>query len=120
VKKGREYGILTAEISKETFGMTPTEYKKYKSLTKENLRDHMSELELIFTRLGEQATKLVATNMDAQGFEENKTAAKKGGAYTGAARHTFEQESGVQVSTPTNFLQQIKQVVKKGLGKGDK
>lgn len=116
--KGGEYGILTAEISKETFGMTPTQYKKYKSLTKENLRDHMNNLELIFGMLGEEATRQQAIHMDAQGFKENKMAAQKGGEYAGAARQSFEEKSGRKVSTPTNFLQQIKGSIQKRLFSG--
>ena len=71
-----EYGILTAEISKATFGMTPSEYKVFKGLEKENLRDHMNDLELIFTMLGEASTTRIAKDKDAQGFIENKEAAK--------------------------------------------
>ena len=68
VKEGLEYAILTSEISKATFGLTPSEYKKYKNLKRENLRDHMTNLELIFTMLGEEATKLTSIKDDAQGF----------------------------------------------------
>lgn len=79
VKEGKEYAILTAEISKATFGLTPSEYKSYKGLTKpyENLRDHMTDLELIFTMLGEAATTEIAKNKDAVGFDENKKLQKK-------------------------------------------
>jgi len=75
VKEGQEYAILTAEISKATFGMTSSEYKKFKKLKRENLRDHMNDLELIFTMLGEAATTEIAKNIDAQGLPENKVAA---------------------------------------------
>jgi len=68
----REYAILTAEISKATFGMTPTQYKKFKNLRRENLRDHMNDLELIFSMLGEASTTQIAKGKDAQGFGENK------------------------------------------------
>ncbi len=68
----KEYAILTAEISKATFGMTPSQYKKFKSLKRENLRDHMNDLELIFTMLGEASTTEIARNKDAQGFRQNK------------------------------------------------
>ena len=77
VKEGQEYAILTAEISKATFGITPSDYLKHKGLKKENLRDHMTNLELIFTMLGEEQTKQEAIRDDAQGFDENKTAAVK-------------------------------------------
>jgi hypothetical protein len=72
IKLQREYAILTAEISKASFGMTPSEYKKHKGLEQENLRDHMTDLELIFSMLGEASTKEIAVNRDAQGFDEKK------------------------------------------------
>lgn len=105
VKEGREYAILTAEISRATFGMTPSEYKQFKSLTKpsEHLRDHMTDLELIFTMLGEASTTEIARNKDAQGFAENQHAARKGGTVAGNARNALEAESGRPVSTPDNF-----------------
>src|SRR3989344_2872250 len=104
VKTEREYSILTAEISKATFGMTPSEYKKFKGLKKENLRDHMDDLELIFTMLGEASTTRIAKDKDAQGFIENKEAAKKGGKVAGVARKELEQQSIRKVSTPENYL----------------
>lgn len=107
VKIQREYAILTAEISKATFGMTPSEYKEHKGLKHENLRDHMTDLELIFSMLGEAATKEIAVNRDAQGFEDNKIAAKIGGKIAGDARHHLEQESGKQVISQENFLGHI-------------
>lgn len=76
VSKEREYSILTAEISEATFGMTPAEYRRYKDLDKENLRDHMNDLELIFTMLGEASTTEIARTKDTQGFGENKIAAR--------------------------------------------
>lgn len=79
----QEYAILTAEISQATFGLTPTEYKKHKNLKRENLRDHMTDLELIFSMLGEASTTEIARNKNARGFEENRNAAKKGGAVAG-------------------------------------
>lgn len=108
VKEGREYSILTAEISKATFGLTPTEYKNLKGLNRENLRDHMTDLELIFTMLGEASTKTIAQNTNAQGFSENKTAAKKGGTIAGNARKQLEIESGQSVVTPENYLPKTK------------
>src|SRR3989344_4875360 len=77
VKTKREYSILTSEISKATFGMTPSEYKEFKGLKKENLRDHMNDLELIFTMLGEASTTRIAKDKDAQGFIENKNTKTK-------------------------------------------
>jgi len=79
VNREQEYSILTAEISKETFGMTPSEYKKFKGLKQENLRDHMNDLELIFSMLGERVSTEITRNKDAQGFDECKHAAKQGG-----------------------------------------
>ena len=100
----KEYAILTAEISNATFGMTPGEYKKFKQLKKENLRDHMTDLELIFSMLGERATTEIARTGDSQGFSENKTAATKGGAIAGDARKKLEAETGRKVSISENYL----------------
>jgi methylphosphotriester-DNA--protein-cysteine methyltransferase len=105
VKERKEFAILTAEISKATFGMTPAEYKEYKALTnpKENLRDHMTDLELIFTMLGEASTTVIAKNRDARGFPENQQAAKAGGKVAGNARRELETQSGTLVSTRENY-----------------
>ena len=105
VKMEREYAILTAEISKATFGMNPAEYKKFKNLKRENLRDHMTDLELIFTMLGEASTTRIARNRDAKGFPENKIAAKEGGTVAGIARKELEQRSNQKVATPENYLE---------------
>jgi len=99
-----EYAILTAEISKAAFGLTPSEYKELKGLERENLRDHMNDLELIFSMLGEAATTEIARRQDAQGFGENKTAARKGGRIAGEAREKLEVETGNKVVTPENYL----------------
>src|SRR6266446_298998 len=105
VKEQREFAILTAEISQATFGMTPAEYKDFKALTnpKENLRDHMTDLELIFTMLGEASTTEIAKKKDAQGFPANKQAAHAGGAIAGNARRELESESGQRVSSAENY-----------------
>ena len=105
VKEHLEYGILTAEISKATFGMTPSEYKNFKALDKpkDNLRDHMTDLELIFTMLGEASTTEIAKKKDAKGFPENKRAATEGGTVAGNARKELEEKSGTNVSTKTNY-----------------
>jgi prophage antirepressor-like protein len=105
VKAGKEFAILTAEISKATFGVTPTEYKALKKLEKptENLRDHMSDLELIFTMLGEASTTEIAKNKDAKGFVQNKKAAKAGGEIAGNARKALEVQSGQPVMSTENF-----------------
>ena len=100
----REYAILTAEISQATFGMTPSEYKEFKGLARENLRDHMDDLELIFTMLGEASTTRIARAKNAQGFPQNKYAAREGGTVAGGARHQLEHKSGQRVSTPGNYL----------------
>jgi len=104
VKERQEYAILTAEISKATFGMTPSEYQKFKGLKRENLRDHMNDLELIFTMLGEASTTEISRNKDAQGFIENQRAAKEGGQIAGDARKKLELKSGKKVSTDKNYL----------------
>lgn len=106
VGEQKEYAILTAEICKATFGMNPTEYKKFKGLKKHNLRDHMTDLELIFTMLGEASTTKIARNKDAQGFQENLSAAKAGGDVAGSARKDLELKAGEKVITPENYLHQ--------------
>jgi len=106
VGEDREYAILTAEISKATFGMTPSKYKKFKGLQRENLRDHMDDLELIFSMLGEASTTEIAKNKNAQGFDHNKKAAQEGGTVAGNARKELEQKSGKRVSTKQNYLKQ--------------
>ncbi|MBK7938484.1 MAG: Bro-N domain-containing protein [Lewinellaceae bacterium] len=114
VQEGLEYAILTAEISKATFGLTPTDYTKLKGLKHENLRDHMTNLELIFTMLGEEQTKQEAIGSDAQGFPENKEAAVKGGRAAGKALNAFEGETGKKVVTSGNFKQQIAEAKNNG------
>lgn len=90
IKEKMEYAILTAEISKAAFGLTPKEYKEVKGLKSQNLRDHMTDLELIFSMLGEASTKEIAVNTDTQGFDENKKAARAGGKIAGDARKQKE------------------------------
>lgn len=104
VREGKEYSILTAEISQATFGIKPTEYKKLKGLKRENLRDHMNDLELIFTMLGEASTTEIARTEDAQGFLRNKNIAKRGGGVAGRARKQLEIETGQKVVTDKNYL----------------
>ena len=104
VGESREYAILTAEISKATFGLTPTEYKLTKALDQpDNLRDHMTDLELIFTMLGEASTTEIARTQDAQGFPENKKAAREGGTVAGNARKELEQRTDEKVVSRENF-----------------
>jgi hypothetical protein len=104
IREPQDFAILTAEISKATFGLTPTEYKSLKGLKRENLRDHMTDLELIFTMLGAAATTEIARNKDAQGFGENKDAAHEGGDIAGTARQQLEVKSGKPVITRQNYL----------------
>lgn len=104
VGEAPEYAILTAEISKAAFGMTPTEYKAFKGLERENLRDHMTDLELIFSMLGEAATTEIARKQNAQGFPENRVAARKGGKIAGDAREKLEIETGDKVVSQENYL----------------
>ena len=104
VKESPEYTILTAEISKAAFGMTPAEYKRHKGLNRQNLRDHMTDLELIFSMLGEAATTEIARKQDAQGFVKNKVASNKGGTIAGDARKNLELETGSDVISSKNYL----------------
>ena len=108
VKEKIEYAILTAEISKATFGLTPKEYKEVKGLKSQNLRDHMSDLELIFSMLGEASTKEITVNTDTKGFIENKKAAQAGGKIAGDARKQLELKSGKSVVTSDNYLPENK------------
>jgi DNA-damage-inducible protein D len=112
VTEGQEYAILTAEIAKATFGLTPSEHKNLKNLDRQNLRDHMTGLELIFTMLGEEATRTVVVRDDAQGFTENHDAAIRGGRMAGNARKSFEATENVKVVTDENFLNQIENATK--------
>jgi methylphosphotriester-DNA--protein-cysteine methyltransferase len=116
VKEQREYAILTAEISKATFGLTPSEYAEFKRLKRENLRDHMNDLELIFSMLGEAATTEITRTRDAQGFPQSKHAAHAGGTVAGNARRELEKKSGRKVATSENFLA-LTQSAKKLAGK---
>ena len=116
VQEGKEYAILTAEIARATFGVTPSEHGKLKALDKvktgNNLRDHMTDLELIFSMLGEASTTEIAREKDAQGYAENALAAKQGGTIAGDARKALEAKSGKRVVSKTNHLAlgEIKQV----------
>jgi hypothetical protein len=104
VRQEQEYAILTAEIAKAAFGVTPGEHKQLKGLKRENLRDHMTDLELIFSMLGEAATTEITKTQDAQGFDENRTAARKGGSIAGDARVKLEKETKKKVVTAENYL----------------
>jgi DNA-damage-inducible protein D len=108
VAEGKEYSILTAEISRATFGVTPGAHKALKGLDKvktgNNLRDHMTDLELIFTMLGEAGTTEIARKKNARGFNGNRTAAREGGAVAGNARKELEAKTGTPVVSQKNYL----------------
>ena len=106
ITKDKDFAILTAEISKATFGMTPSEYKKHKSLSKktQNLRDHMTDLELIFTMLGEKVTTEISKKEKPNSFNKNKKVAKRRGKAAGSARIEIEKELGRSVISEDNFL----------------
>ncbi len=122
IKEGKEYAILTAEISKATFGITPAEYKKLKSLDRptENLRDHMTDLELLFSALGEASTTEIAKTHDAYGMKENSSAAKAGGKIAGDARKALEKKTGRTVISKTNYKELQEKDVRKQLKETDK
>lgn len=106
ITKEKDFAILTAEISKATFGLTPSEYKNVKGLTKknQNLRDHMTDLELIFTMLGERVTTEISQQEKPEDFEENKDVARRGGNVAGVARKETEKELGHSVISSENYL----------------
>jgi DNA-damage-inducible protein D len=107
VKEGQEYSILTAVISKATFGITPSEHAQHKGFEKQNLRDHMTNLELVFSMLGEEITRSIAVQEDAQGFNENHETAQKGGRLAGEARENVERQTNVKVVSKKNFLKEL-------------
>ena len=116
VREQLEYAILTAEISKATFGLTPSEYKKVKGLKSQNLRDHMTDLELIFSMLGEASTTAIVKTKNPKGFIQNKVAAKQGGTIAGDARKALEIKTGQKVVSNENYLPEKK---KKAIDKKD-
>ena len=108
VKEQLEYAILTAEISKATFGLTPSEYKVVKGLKSQNLRDHMTDLELIFSMLGEASTTAIVKTRNPKGFVQNKIVANQGGTIAGDARKALELKTGERVVSEDNFLPETK------------
>jgi DNA-damage-inducible protein D len=118
VKEQKEYAILTAEISKATFGLIPSEYKKVKGLKSQNLRDHMTDLELIFSMLGEASTTAIVKTKNPKGFIQNKVVAKQGGRIAGDARKALEIKTGEKVVSKDNYLIEGKKM--KQLNKGKK
>ena len=114
VQKGKEYAILTDEISRAWSGMTTGQYKRLKGLTKENLRDNMTDLELVLTMLAEASTTDISKTAKPQTFEENKQVAKRGGKVAGIARQALEAETGKPVITEKNafdFQQLVADIV---------
>ena len=107
VEHEKDFAILTAEISRATFGMAPSEYKKHKSLTKsnQNLRDHMTDFELIFTMLGEKVTTEISKQEEPDSFDKNKQVAKRGGDVAKNARINTEKELGRSVISKDNFIE---------------
>jgi len=104
-REKREYEILTAEISKATFGVTPSQYKKFKGIKRENLRDHMDDFELIFTMLGERSTTEIHRQENSKGLPKLKHDAYRGGRVAGGARKELERELGRPVISKKNFKQ---------------
>ena len=114
-REQKDYEILTAEISKATFGITPSEYKKRKSLNRENLRDHMDDLELIFVMLGERSTTEIHRTENSQGVSKLKSDAVAGGAIAGGARKKLEKRLGKSIVSKNNYLKrQENKKLKKG------
>ena len=114
VQKGKEYAILTDEISRAWSGMTTGQYKRLKGLTKENLRDNMTDLELVLTMLAEASTTDISKTAKPQTFEENKQVAKRGGKVAGIARQALEAETGKPVIAEKNafdFQQLVTDIV---------
>jgi len=111
-REQKDYEILTAEISKATFGITPGEYKKVKGLKRENLRDHMDDFELIFTMLGERSTTEIHKTENSKGVAKLAQDAKRGGRIAGVAKEQLEKEIGRQVVSKENFLPKKKGVKK--------
>ena len=104
IEEGREFAILTNEISKAWIGMTARQYKDYKNLKKENLRDNMSTLELVLNMLAEATTTELTNTENPMGLEENKETARRGGTIAGNARKEIEKETGKPVITSKNAL----------------
>jgi hypothetical protein len=112
VKEQKEYSILTAEIAKATFGLTPAQYKKVKGLKSQNLRDHMTDLELIFSMLGEASTTEIVKTKSPKGFIQNHKAAQQGGSIAGNARKELESKTGKKVVSKKNYLPDKKKLKK--------
>lgn len=118
LKEQKDYAILTAEISKATFGLTPSQHKKVKGLKSQNLQDHMNDLELIFSMLGEASTTAIVKTQNPKGFIQNQKAARQGGAVAGKARRDLETKTGQKVVSSENYLPDSK--TRKQITKGKK
>ena len=110
IQEQRDYEILTAEISKATFGITSSDYKKLKGLERENLRDHMDDFELIFNMLGERSTTEIHRNEDSRGVKKLKSDAKAGGDIAGDARKALEKRLDRPIVSKKNYLQNKKEL----------
>lgn len=104
---------MTDEISRATFGKSVREYKELKNLSQENLRDHMDDLELIFSMLGERVATEITINKNAKGFDECATAAKQGGEVAGSARKDAEEKIGAPIISESNFIEETERIKKK-------
>ena len=119
IKEQKDFAILTAEISKATFGMTPSEYREFKNLpeqSKENLRDHMNDLELIFAMLGERMTTELSQKEKPETFDKSKKVAKRGGEVSGKARKDAERELGRPITSEENYLSEPEKSKKRRIG----
>jgi len=110
VSKESDFAILTGEISKATFGMTPSQYKKLKNIKRENLRDHMTDLELIFTMLGEKVTTEISKKEEPDNMIAHKTVAQRGGGVAGKARRNAEKEIGQSIISKDNYLNEPEKI----------
>ena len=113
IEEESDFAILTAEISRAVFGMTPAEYKKFKGLKNENLRDHMADLELIFNMLGEASTTAIEEAQDPNTFEEHLEVSNKGGGVAKIARLKLESETGESIMSEDNFLKESEKIKKR-------
>jgi hypothetical protein len=113
VEEQNDFAILTAEISKASFGMTPSEYKKFKGLSDENLRDHMNDLELIFSMLGEASTAEIERTQNPGEFEEHVRVSRRGGEIARNAREELETETCESIISDENYLNENEKDIRK-------
>jgi len=117
VREEKDYAILTNEISKATFGLSVDEYKEHKGLKRENLRDHMDDMEIILTMLGEATTTRLTTDRDSKTFVELKDDAKDGGDVAGSTRKDIEQKLGKSIVSNENYLEEPEKEKRKRITK---